>query len=712
MSGKKTLSFEERWKKITSKPEYESSEIAPTVLGTTTSISQMQKASQAPAGKQNQILNQVSKEQESLNNFKLARTLALEEKKAKEESILKVEPGTLDDKIKQGMNNDQAFLTFKAKEEEREQLADKGLWNRFKTSFARQGIIPSTVGGPASALANLLFSDEEIAQSFTKPGLSDKGRTNKEEKKFNELNKEYETIIKPYTKAQQEASLELSKQHKQNINKITKEIGELSGPDTGMISAGAGGMGLTGVSLESLDKISFSDFFSGLFSSEDKKPTSENIQFQENQEKVRQLNKDKAAYYLALTKTNQTIEKLDDFNKGKSNAWSGLNNNWRDIATIGVHGILSDIKLYEITQKKEKDRTEAEKAALMAYGEQVELDKKDLFKDRFWYRAGEGAGASVVFMESTLLTGGFGGAVQGATKQALKSGLKKVISSSLKNSFKRKLGVALTQKVLPSVAGTMAQAAVSPTTYAAMLKQKIGDVRVIEDENGNKKVVTSDVSYNKFMEDYNSNKKALDYFISELEKKENLSQEDQLKLQEYQENLRDLNSEFEVLRPKSWAESFTYGYTETLKEFFSEKYVGKLGNKATKALTQSKFGKYVASKNPLQKTFKAAKEFTDWGQNYVNNTTVGKISSKALYHTGANKVYDGLPGEIIEEIAVQAMPTFRTENFIEEYKNQLRELKEPTFYADIAGQTLVMSGGTTTLGAVGSAVNYRKRKKF
>ena len=708
MSEKKPLSFEERWNKITSKPEYQSSDIIASATGTTTSASQVQKAGQAFAGKQSEVLNQVSKEQQALDNFKIARTMAIEEKKAKKEAVLKVEPGTIDAEIKKGLKTEKAFIDFKTKEEERAKLAKKE--GRKSTDFFDEGGV--NLFAPAYWLRDAFYSKDD--ERRIGPTEKEKTQYAKEDKRLKELNKEYETAIKPYTKAQQQTEELLQQKHKANILKTTKEIEAISGPDTGMISAGAGGPGLggSGITLEGLKKISFSDFFTNLFPSDSKKPTSEDLQFQEQQQKLRQLRSDRASYNLALTKTNQTIEKLDDFNKGKVNPWSGLQNNWRDIGTIGVHGILSDIKLYEITQKKESERTEAEKEALLAYGTQVELDKKDLFADRFWYRAGEGAGASLVFMESTLLTSGFGGAVQSATKQGLKTGLKKVISSTLKDTFKRKAGVAITEKIIPGIVGTMAQAGVSPTTYAAMLKQQIGDVRIIEDENGNKKVITSDVAYKKFMEDYEYNKKALNYFISELEKKDNLSQEEQFKLEEYQENLRDLNSEAEVLRPKSWGESFAYGYTETLKEFASEKYVGKLGNKATKGLAQSKFGKYVASKNPLQKTFKTVKEFTDWGQNYINNTTVGKISSKALYHTGANKVYDGLPGEIIEEIAVQAMPTFRTENFIEEYKNQLRELKEPTFYADVVGQTLVMSGTTTTLGAVGSAVNYRKRKKF
>lgn len=713
MSGKKQESWKDFFKKsATANRSYQSDEVTDFQPGTTTSVSQLQKASEGLSSKFDQVINQTSKEQQQLDNFKVARTIAIEEKKAKKEATLKVEPGSLDEEVKKGMNNDQAFLTFKAKEEEREQLADKGLWNRFKTSFARQGILSNIPGNTLGAMANLFFSEEEVAQSFAKPGLSDKGRTDKEEKKFNELNKEYETAIKPYIKKYEEKNNKEILKRKELIKGIETQLDEYHPEVNPILGRLSQVTGIPRSEVEVLKRTSFSDYFSSLFSEETSTPSLEQSAIQSKQEAIRKLYKDKTNYEIGVTQREKMGAKMKDFLDGSSSSWSGITNHRRDLATVGLHSLITDIQLYKITQKKESERTDAEKEALLAYGESAELDKKDLFKDRFWYRAGDGAGSSVVFLESTLLTQGTGGAVKSAVQTGLKGSLKKVLSNTVKGSLKRKLGVGLTQKVIPSAVGLGAQGLVSPTTYASMLKQKIGDVRVIEDKEGNKKVITSDASYKQFMKQYDLNKKSLEYFIGELKKKEKLSAEEEATLKGYEENLRDLNSEKELLRPKSWAESFAYGYTETLKEFAAEKYVGALGDRGTKWLVNSKLGKFTASVNPLQKSFKAAKELTDWGQNYINNTTVGKISSKALYHTGANKLYNGLPGEIIEEIAVQATPTFRTENFIEEYKNQLRELKEPTFYADIVGQTLVMSGGTTTLGTLGSAVNYRKRSKF
>lgn len=712
MSGKKELSFIDKWNKIASKKEVETDQLTGYQAGTTTSESQLAKAGGGTEAGFSSILNQASQEQQELESFKIARNKAIEEKAQEKANTLAVQPGTVDQKVKEGLKTDEAFLTFKAKEKERQDLIDKSLWNRLNTSFARQGIFAGIPGNALGAVANLLYSEEEIAQSFVKPGLDASGRTVKEDAKLKQLSKDYETTIKPYIKKQaEENDIELKKREKliEGINQKLDEYHPEVNPILGRLSQVTG---IPRTEVEVLKRMPFSDYFSNLFSEEGKNQSLEQSAIQAKEESIRKLYKDKAHYEMGVTQREKMGAKMKDFVNGSSSALWGASNHWRDYGTVGLHSIVTDLNLYRITQKKEIERTDAEKDALLAYGENVELDKKQLFDDRFWYKSGDGAGSSIVFLESTLLTEGVGGGVKTAVQGSLKGALKKTLETTLKDTFKRKLGVALTEKVIPAAVGLGAQALVSPTTYAAMLKQKIGDVRVVTDKDGTKRVVTSDVSYKQFMKEYDLNKSALEHFIGELEKKENLSPEEQAKLDEYQNNLNDLNAEKETLRPKSWAESFAYGYVETVKEFGTEKFVGKLGDRLVNKIVTSPFVKGAVGKLPFQKSYKAAKEFVDWGQNYVNNTAVGKISSKALYHTGANKVYDGIPGEMIEEIVTQVLPTFRTENFVEGYKAQLRELQDPTFYADIAGQTLVMSGGTTTLGLAGSTVNYRKRNKF
>jgi hypothetical protein len=684
------------WEKLfikaaTANKDYETDETTGFQPGVTTSASQMQKASEALAGDYNEVISGPSKEQQKLDNFKAARNLVIENKKAKREAFLDVAPGTFDEQAKKDLGDDK-FVKLKELEEEKEILQSKG--RKGTDLFDENGI---NIFAPIYKLRDLFYDEKDDRRWGAT--LQEKAQYAKEDVKIKELEKQVKITKAPSLKKYEAIKKEQTAKSIKDIKDLSSEYEKL----TGKMEDKDITFGLSGFIKDIItpDKGETSPYFNSLSPEE-----------QSKMRKEKELRKKISLKEATLTQQNKSLELLEDYNADKRNAWSGLNNNWRDLGTVGVHGILSDIKLYEIATKKEEERTNEEKDFLLAYADYVDVERSTGERDAFWYKAGAGAGSSIVFMEATLLTEGLGGSIKTGVQKGLQGALKKVLSSTIKGSVKRKLGVALVEKVIPSAVGLAGQAVASPTTYASMLKQKIGDVRVIEDKDGNKKVITSDASYKQFMKEYDLNKSALEYSISKLNKKEKLSSEDKLKLEEYEANLRDLNSEKELLRPKSWGESFVYGYTETLKEFGSEKYVGRAGNKAIKLATGSKIGKYLIAKNPLQKSFKSVKEIADWGQNYVNNTTVGKISSKAIYHTGANKVYDGLPGEIIEEIAVQATPTFRSENFIEEYKNQLRELKNPTFYADVVGQTVVMSGGTTFLGAAGSAVNYRKRKQF
>jgi hypothetical protein len=690
MPDPKQKSLAKQWAEIAAS-DAQTDELTGFQPGTTTSASQMQKASESLAGDYNKIISGPSKEQQKLENFKATRSLVIENKKAKREATLDVAPGTFDEQAKKDLGDDK-FIKLKELEEEKEKLVSKG--RKGTEIFDENGI---NLFAPIYKLRDLFYDEKDDKRWGAT--LEEKAQYAKEDAKIKELSKEVKTLkapsLKKHEAIKKQQTFDSIKALKELNSEYEKLTGELEGEDLTF--------GLAGFvkDLITPDKGKTTPYFDSLSPEE-----------QSKMQKEKELRKKISLKEATLTQQNKALELLEDHNADKRNAWSGINNNWRDLGTVGVHGLLSDIELYKITSKKEEERTPEEKDFLLAYADYVDVERSTGERDAFWYKAGVGAGSSIVFMESTLLTEGLGGSIKTGVQKGLQGALKKVLASTVKGSLKRKLGVALVQKVVPSSVALAGQGLASPTTYSSMLKQKIGDVRVIEDKDGNKKAVTSDASYKQFMKEYDLNKSALEHFISKLNQKENLSPEDEAKLEEYQSNLRNLDSEKELLRPKSWGESFVYGYTETLKEFGSEKYVGRAGNKLIKGITQSKLGKYLATKNPLQKSFKSVKEITDWGQNYVNNTTVGKISSKALYHTGANKVYDGLPGEIIEEIAVQATPTFRTGNFVEEYKNQLRELANPTFYADVVGQTVVMSGGTTTLGAVGSAVNYRKRKQF
>ena len=82
-----------------------------------------------------------------------------------------------------------------------------------------------------------------------------------------------------------------------------------------------------------------------------------------------------------------------------------------------------------------------------------------------------------------------------------------------------------------------------------------------------------------------------------------------------------------------------------------------------------------------------------------------------MHHTGTAGLYHGVPGEMAEEIAVQLAPTYD-----EDWAKQVEELGNPSFYIDVALQTLLMKAGFTGVGAAKHGVsmfdkNYRAKDR-
>jgi hypothetical protein len=693
MSGKKNLTPLERFTKLVdSQKEYKTNELTKFQPGTTTSMKQVGKAASAPAGQFDKVLNEQSESSLQLDKLVVARNAALELKKQKEEFYLNPEKGSLDEVIKLDVKDDKKFLDFKFKEEKLLQL-EKEKANLNKNKYA-SGLISDIVSNITDFVSPVV--QNIMGQELTSP----QKQIAAIDSQIKDLKEVVNKTQAPSLKRYEEYKAGLVLKSKEEIDALSKEHDSLIGIDASD--------DLTPSQKFSYDLL---ESFADLISPKKEKTsllgnefTPEQIDQQNKLTQAKEVRYKRDLKRATLTQHNKSLELLEDYNANKRNAWSGLQNDWRNIGTLGVQGMLTDMSLLKVIDKKEQERTPEENDFLRSYAEFNDVVEKTGKRDAFWYKTGEGTGSSLIFIGSTFLTGGAGSLAKTGMQQVTKN----VIKKTLKNSLKKRLKIGLIEKVIPGAVGLGTQAAVSPTTYASMLRQQVGDVRLVVDKDGSKKVVTNDAAYTQFMKEYDLKKSNLEYAISKLENKTNLSNQDKTQLEELNNYLSSLEGEKEMLRPKSWEESYLYGYTETVKEFGSEMYVGKLGNR----LLNNKTTKGWISKLPFQKTRKFLSEIPKQGQNYVNNLGIGKLSSKALYHTGANKIYDGLPGEFIEELVVQATPTLRFENFTSQYLTQLEELANPDFYADVAGQTLLMSGHTTALGAVGNVANYKKRQEF
>ena len=251
-----------------------------------------------------------------------------------------------------------------------------------------------------------------------------------------------------------------------------------------------------------------------------------------------------------------------------------------------------------------------------------------------------------------------------------------------------------------------------PNTYTTAIEKKLGnDVQIIEDENGNSKVVVGKKQKEEILEKAH-------YSLLNLENKEKQI-EGTLQGEAKQQALAKIQKEKDKLygvldqigtpeEDMDYADAHLYGSIQTLGELFSEKYVGRgldglgVGKLASKLPGAKKLGSlYDSGKGIVNKLYsKAIGTAEDTFRHKV-----GSITAQALKHTGkSGQIIHSLPSEIGEEIFTQLIP-----NNLDNYDEQIAQLADPNFYKDIALQTLIMGGG---FGAIGVAGNLKHHKNM
>lgn len=445
---------------------------------------------------------------------------------------------------------------------------------------------------------------------------------------------------------------------------------------------------------------------------------------------LKKLQGELANLNLSLRYDEKNQKLLSDYLDGKNNIWNGVSNHYSDLATAGIASLLDNLQIKNLAEKTTRDGEDTwdelstgEQEALKSVNKYQEVEQLQLMKDRGWYRTGDGTAQSLVFMEGMLLTRGAGGAAEGIAQQGLKSTLRGMVKAGTGKSIVRTtIGKGMFEtslvkgmfKILPAGAEIGTAAAISPSTYSNYLQDQTGGTRLVKDENGNDKILMRESIYKSYQRDYETAFLQIDEAEKLLMAKSNRSEAEEEELVALANERKNRKEDLAMIaidtRVKSKAESLAYGFTETAKEYFAEKYVGegfeKLGKSLGGAFTRN-IGRIPLVGKPIAKGVKYVDEILKKGSNRFNNSMAGKISSKAMYHTGTGKLWNGIPAEMLEEVAVQAMPTIN-----QDYVDQLKELANPTFYADVAAQTLLMGGMPVVLGGVGQAYNYKKNQKF
>lgn len=258
---------------------------------------------------------------------------------------------------------------------------------------------------------------------------------------------------------------------------------------------------------------------------------------------------------------------------------------------------------------------------------------------------------------------------------------------------------------------TIGSTGLMASTYNQAMQKFSESTQLIEDADGNMHYLASDnqkiTEVNKIKTDI----KILDSEINNLESKENITSQEEARLNSLLSKRDYLNSNLTELvdengnlvkEETSLLDAGIYGVTQNIKENLAERYVGGIWDKYVPAignkLATSSFGKTVANSRIVRLADKLDTKVGNALKNVDNvlfeSNKFGKLSKSMYAHVGPAKMIHSLPAEMVEEIAVQLAPTYG-----EDYATQLNELTQPDFYAQVASATLLMGGGFTAFGA-------------
>lgn len=304
------------------------------------------------------------------------------------------------------------------------------------------------------------------------------------------------------------------------------------------------------------------------------------------------------------------------------------------------------------------------------------------------YQVGQSLRGSVEFLAEFALSGG---------------AIRKVGDKVAQNSLKKIINAGVTETLVSPI--------FMPSTYNQALEKYNNPLQEIENPDGSKRYIISDASKKTAVKFFDGRIKILNSEIELLKAKENPDENTKYliaSLEEEKGHVLDSKSQLvdekgNLIREEiGLGESAAYGYTQNLKENFTERYVGgfldKLGGKAMKGLAKSE-NKILRGLNKANDGLQTWRKSAD--DTLFNSNKLGKVSRNLYMNIGPTKSLHSLPSEMVEEITNQFLPTLG-----EDYASQLEELGNKDFYTQVALSTLLMGGGTQAFGA---ASHYGKK---
>ena len=425
---------------------------------------------------------------------------------------------------------------------------------------------------------------------------------------------------------------------------------------------------------------------------------------------ILRLNHNKENYEATLENYRDAIE-----DKG---FWGGLSKDIKSSLTVGITD-LDNNQMIASTIEKAKEIEKTGKGSLSESEKQLiesHINKigSEGLNDNSDYELGNSVRQSAMFMAEmaivSRLTGGFGGT---ATK--FLEGSSQLTKGSL--------------RVLGEAGKSFGHASLydkATDTYASSA-QIIDGV-----DGGEKQVVVSDAKKLALAKDYEKRLSVANNLISKKEKeaKEYFDVHGEIN-QDIQKELSELyakkgkventvnslvDEDGNVNRAEySGAEALLKGFQQTAYERLAESYGGHYAEKGFSAMgkgvANSRVGKYITNSkvgevsNWANKQLVKGRRFAD--DKFFDTTKAGALTKAFTTHVGPSKVIHNLPAEMAEEIMVQMAPVYR-----EDYGKQMEELLDPSFYKQVALSTLIIGGGSSTVGLATHGYNYATNEEY
>lgn len=425
---------------------------------------------------------------------------------------------------------------------------------------------------------------------------------------------------------------------------------------------------------------------------------------------ISRLNHNKENYEATLENYRDAIE-----DKG---FWGGLSKDIKSSLTIGITD-LDNNQMIASTIEKAKEIEKTGKGSLSESEKQLiesHINKigSEGLNDDSDYELGNSVRQSAMFIAEmaivSRLTGGFGGT---ATK--FLEGSSQLTKGSLR------------------VLGEAGQSVLHPSLYDKATDTYASSAQIIDGVDGEEKqVVVSDAKKLALAKDYEKRLSVANNLISKKEKeaKEYFDVHGEIN-QDIQKELSELyakkgkvenavnsliDEDGNVNRAEySGAEALLKGFQQTAYERLAESYGGHYAEKGFSAMgkgvANSKVGKYITNSkvgevsNWANKQLVKGRRFAD--DKFFDTTKAGALTKAFTTHVGPSKVIHNLPAEMAEEIMVQMAPVYR-----EDYGKQMEELLDPSFYKQVALSTLIIGGGSSTVGLATHGYNYATNEEY